>query len=231
MFLGSGGPDFFNDQLYPAMLDTGVISSTDDIGPMLIRSPVDDKTFVMPEEVDFWAVSFFSHDLSDEKYERILDYWEWFAGEDGRAWYWAGIPDVDYKRISDEKIELLWERAADGRWINPYEDTLPTYLASVPRGYLPYSDMVNRAGYDTYAPVIDLLTNSPDYKVVRKWAWELYTFDGPLYSQFGDFRSQEIEFVRQVIAGSEDVDAAIDRWLREMEPRWRPVAEELNKNL
>lgn len=230
IYMGEGGADFYNNQLYPVMMDT-VINDVMDIGPLLILSPADNTSFHLSEEVEYWSFSMFRHGLNDERYYRMLDYWEYLTTEEARAWYWAGIPDVDYRKVSDTDIELLWNKTADGRWINPYGETEPWFARSVPRMYFPYESMVDRAGYDSAAPMINFIKTSSNYSVIEKWSWDLINFNGPLYAQFGDFRTNETEFVKAACTATEDIDVMIDRWLKEMEPRWRPVADELNKNL
>jgi ABC-type glycerol-3-phosphate transport system substrate-binding protein len=230
IYMGEGGADFYNNQLYPVMMDKA-ITNTMDIGPLLILSPVDNKSFHLSQEVEYWSFSMFRHGLDDGPYKRMLDFWEYLTTEEARAWYWAGIPDVDYKRVSDTEIELLWGKTADGRWAKPYGETEPWYGRSVPRMYFPYMSMVDRAGYDSMKPMADFLKTSSVYSVIEKWSWDLINFDGPLYGQFGDFRTNELEFVKAACTATEDIDVMIDRWLKEMEPRWRPVADELNKNL
>jgi ABC-type glycerol-3-phosphate transport system substrate-binding protein len=228
MYCHNGGPSFLNSNIYPQMTTNGTIKDPQDVGPMLILSPKDNATYMLIEVEDYWSVAHFRHDLDNDKYERILDMWDWLASEDGRAWKEAGIPDVDYKRTGPTDIQLLWPKAGDGRWISPYSDFSYRY-ADPPTLSLFYQSQADQAGFISYASAIDIVQNKKYNFKIQAFDWDRARFASPLYNQFGGFQTQSEEFERQVLASSENVDTMMDRWLREMEPRWKPVADELNK--
>ncbi|GHU73412.1 hypothetical protein FACS189450_13150 [Spirochaetia bacterium] len=228
MYCHNGGPNFLNNNIYPQMTTNGVLTDVQDVGPMLILSPVDNKTYMLIEVEDYWSVAHFRHDLDDDKYERVLDLWDWIATDDGRAWKEAGVPDVDYRRTGPADIERLWPKAEDGRWISPYSDFAYRY-ADPPTLSLFYQSQVDQAGFISYKHAIDLVQNGGQYFKIQAFDWDRAKFSTPLYNQFGGFQTQGEEFERQVLASSEDVDVMLDRWLKEMEPRWKPVADELTK--
>ena len=48
---------------------------------------------------------------------------------------------------------------------------------------------------------------------------------------YGSFSSDVTAKITEIIAAGGDVDAQWDAFLAEMEPKWKPVAEELNAQL
>lgn len=59
----------------------------------------------------------------------------------------------------------------------------------------------------------------------------MQTFGGPQFSLYGTFDSDVRAKITEIIVGGGDVDAQWDAFLAEMEPKWQPVAEELNAAL
>ena len=224
MFLGQNSPSWFSTNM-TAMVETGTIESTDDVGPMMVFSPADDKTFTLVETEDYWTVSNLAYHVDDAKYERIMEMWNWNASEDGRAFQVAGIEGKDYNRVSPTEIEVLWSKTADDQWDSPYKDTgtnycTPPVLAAAP------NETTNMTGFDAFDFMHEFMATSPDY-YLSPLNWQIETFGGPQFSQFGSFGSETTEFIKTVYASSDDIDSMIDSWLAEMAPKWQPVADEL----
>ncbi len=229
MFLGNNSPSWFAG-IYQTMLDSGVIKSVDDVGPMIAFSPADGKTFTLTQTEDYWTVVNFPYSLDDEKFERIMDMWSWLWTEDGRAFRVAGIEGKDYERISDTEIKILWDKTADGVWNTPYKDT-GSNMYTPPAGVPAPNEASNMMGFDAFniaGGVHDFIKTSPDY-YVNPLNWDLNTFNGEQYSQFGAFSSDVTAKIKEIMASSEDVDKLVDAWLKEMEPKWKPVAAELDE--
>jgi putative aldouronate transport system substrate-binding protein len=225
MYLGNNSPGWFSGQ-YASWLDTGAIKSTEDLAPMIPLSPNDNKTFTLVQTEDYWSVANFAYHVDDEKYNRVMDMWEWLGSEDGRAYRIAGIEGKDYERISPTEIKILWDKDAEGNWISPYKDTANNFVTP-PAGVPGPNEGSNMTGYIAFDDIHKFMQTSPDYWVTPL-NWEQNTFGGTLFSQYGGFGSDGNDFVKRVLASSDNVDTMVDAWLVEMEPRWRPVADELN---
>jgi putative aldouronate transport system substrate-binding protein len=228
MYLGNNSPGWFSGQ-YASWLDAGTINSTEDLAPMIPLSPADNKTFTLVQTEDYWTVVHFAYHVDDEKYERIMDLWEWLGSEEGRAYKIAGIEGKDYERISDTEIKILWEKDSEGSWISPYKAPAHSYCTP-PAGVPSPNEGSNMAGHIAFEKIHGFIQTSPDYWV-NPLDWNLNTFGGELFSQYGGFGTDAGDFAKRVLASTDDVDKMIDAWLVEMEPRWRPVADELNANL
>lgn len=85
-------------------------------------------------------------------------------------------------------------------------------------------------GFDAFEEIHEYIQTSPNYKV-HPLDWEVQTFGGELYSLYGAFDSDVKSKVTELVVGGGDVDAQWDAFLAEMEPKWQPVAEELNAAL
>ena len=225
MYLGNNSPGWFSGQ-YASWLDAGSIKTTDDLAPMIPLSPADNKTFTLTQTEDYWTVVNFAYHVDDEKYDRIMTMWEWLASEDGRAYRIAGLEGKDYERVSPTEIKILWDKDAEGNWVSPYKDTANNFVTP-PAGVPGPNEGSNMTGYIAFDKIHNFIQTSADYHV-NPLNWELNTFGGEQFSQYGGFGSESGDFVKTVLAASEDVDTMIDAWLVEMEPRWRPVADELD---
>jgi hypothetical protein len=158
-----------------------------------------------------------------------MDMWEWLLSEDGRAYRIAGIEGKDYERVSPTEIKILWDKDSEGNWVSPYKDTANNF--ATPPVLIPSpNEGSNMSGFNAFKGIQDFMKTSPDYWVTPL-NWDLNTFNGKQFSQFGGFNTEATDFVKKVLASTDDIDAMVDAWLKEMEPRWRPVADELNAGL
>ncbi len=228
MFLGNNSASWFSGTCYPKMVDTGVVASSADVAPMIVYSPADNKSFWLTETEDYWTVAHLSHNVDDEKMNRILDMWDWRASEEGRIFRVAGLEGQDYEVNDDGTYTILWEKNHDGSYISPYVDTAD-YQYTPPTLTYGATETSRMDGFEVYKTIDEFMQTSSDYHV-HPMNWELQTFDGPQYSLYGAFNSDVTAKITEIIAGG-DVDAQWDAFLAEMEPKWQPIAEELNAAL
>lgn len=228
MFLGNNSPSWFNGA-FTKMLDNGIIKGTDQIAPMVVFSPKDNKSFWLTQTEDYWTVTNISHKVDDEKLNRILDMWNWLLTEDGRKFRVAGIPGKDYKDKADGTMEILWPKNPDGSYKSPYVDM--AFYEYTPPGLLRAPTETDRKeGFEAFEAIHKFMQTSPDYHV-HPLNWELNTFDGPQYSQWGSFSSDVTAKIKEVIASQDDVVTAWDAFLKEMLPKMQAVIDELNSKL
>lgn len=229
MFLGNNSPSWFSGTAYPKMVDTGVVSSVDDVAPMIVYSPVDNKSFWLTETEDYWTVSHINHGVDDEKLNRILDMWNWLASEEGRIFSVAGLEGLDYEKNDDGTYTILWDTNPDGSYISPYVDTSSNIYTPATQNPSP-NETSRMDGFEAFEAIHEFIQTSPDYHV-HPINWEQVTFGGEQYAMYGSFSSDVTAKITEIIAAGGDVDAQWDAFLAEMEPKWKPVAEELNAQL
>ncbi len=229
MFLGNNSPSWFAGTAYPKMVDTGIVSSTEDVAPMIVYSPADDKSFWLTETEDYWTVAHITHSVDDEKFTRILDMWNWLASEEGRIFQVAGLEGKDYEKNADGTYNILWNKNPDGSFISPYVDTANNMYT--PATLVPSPNETTRMdGFNAFEGIHEFIKTSPDYHV-HPLNWAVQTFGGEQFSLYGAFDSDVKAKITEIIAGGGDVDAQWDAFLVEMEPKWRPVADELTEQL
>lgn len=228
MFLGNNSPAWLNG-CYTKMLDSGIIENIDQVGPMIVFSPKDNKSFWLTQTEDYWTVSNISHNVDDEKFHRILDMWNWLLTEEGRRFRVAGIPGKDYEDKEDGTMEILWEKNPDGSYKSPYVDM--AFNEYTPPGLLQGPTETDRTeGYEAFEDIHKFMQTSSDYKV-HPLNWELNTFNGEMFMQYGAFNSDVTAKVKEILASNEDVETAWNAFLEEILPKMQPVIDELNANL
>ncbi len=211
------------------MVDTGIVSSVDDVAPMIVYSPVDNKSFWLTETEDYWTVSHINHGVDDEKLTRILDMWNWLASEEGRIFSVAGLEGLDYEKNDDGTYTILWDTNPDGSYISPYVDTASNIYTPATQNASP-NETSRMDGFEAFEAIHEFIQTSADYHV-HPINWEQVTFGGEQYAMYGSFSSDVTAKITEIIAAGGDVDAQWDAFLAEMEPKWKPVAEELNAQL
>lgn len=226
MFLGNNSPSWFNGT-YVGMED--VIASKDDIAPMVVLSPVDGKGFWLTQTEDYWTASHIPHNVDDEKYERILTMWDWQASEEGRIFKVAGLEGKDYEKNADGTYTILWEQNEDGSYISPYADTASNiYTPST--GVPAPNETTDMSGFNAFEDIHAFMQTSPDFHV-HMLNWDIVTFAGEQYSTYGAFSTDVNAKITELIVNGGDVDAQWDAFLAEMQPKWQPVADEINAAL
>jgi putative aldouronate transport system substrate-binding protein len=230
MFLGNNSPGWFNGA-YTTMLNSNAIASTDQVAPMIILSPKDNKSFWLTQTEDYWTVANISHKVDDAKLTRILDMWNWLASEEGRRFQVAGIPDKDYTVVGDNMIQINWEKNPDGSYNSPYPGADYSFSQYTPATLIAGPTEADRVdGYEAFESIHKFMQTSPDYHV-HPLNWDLNTFGGSQYAQYGSFSSDITAKTKEIMAGKDDVAAAWNAYVQEMKPKFQPVIDELNANL
>jgi putative aldouronate transport system substrate-binding protein len=228
MFLGDNSPQWFTTT-FDKMLDSKIISSADQVAPMIVTSPKDNKGFWLSQSEDYWSVANISHKVSDDKMERILTMWNWLTSEDGRRFRVAGIPSIDYTDNADGTMNILWPKNDDGSYKNPYTDQL--FNEYVPAGLLAAPTETDRKeGFEAFKHIHAFMKSSPDYHV-HPLNWALGTFDGPNYVKIGTFANDTTNKVKEILASTDDVEMMWAEYLADIMPKMQPVIDELNANM
>lgn len=102
----------------------------EDIAPLVIKQA--DGRVYFQRRPDFWLGTIFNASLSDEKLERILQMWDWLAGEDGMKFTAMGIKGRDWD-MKDGKPVLYWDRIEDGTMMDPYAGQYGKFFWNVVR--------------------------------------------------------------------------------------------------
>lgn len=100
---------------------------------------------------NWYSVTLFSADASDEQVEKMLEIMDWLLSEGGTKFATYGIKDVDYTEKEDGTIELLWSKKGDGEYANKKIDAqYLRYTASIGYDIVENSPLVSQASKDAY---------------------------------------------------------------------------------
>lgn len=178
---------------------------------------------------DYWSVICFSQKISDEKFDRILEAYDWLASDEGYDFRTLGIPGVDWER-KDGETRLKWTENADGTLSYPY---------SVDGEY--WMGIGLEEGFDLYSPVftpsirkevLDIQKRklAPDSNLVP-FDYEVMFFSGPEYDRVGTMEAEIVDKLCDLLIHSGDIEKDWLAWLKSMESRYGPVEDELNRLL
>ena len=230
MYLANNSPSYFNGDPLNKMVRGGICDA-DAVAPMIVKSAVGEPYFYLLQTEDYWTVASISHNVDDEKFERILDMWDWLASEEGRIFLVAGVEGKDYEVNADGTYNILWDQDENGMYISPYQDyafniyTPATLTASPNETSVTY-------GYDLFEPVYDYMQNSGNFKC-QHIPWEVMAWDGPAYSEYGYFESDVNAQMEIIVTDSNDIDAKEEwlKWIDSISDKIKEVEDELNANL
>ena len=229
MFFGNCSPAWFNGDPLNKMVRGGIVEDDEAISPMIVLSATGDHNFYLIQSEDYWTVASIAHNVDDEKFERILDMWEWLASEEGRIFRVAGVEGKDYKVNEDGTYEILWEKDSTGAYISPYQDCAfniytPATLTASP------NETTVEYGYKLFEPIYDYMENSGNF-VAQKMPWEVMAWDGPAYSEYGYFYNDISTEISKIMVGGGDGQAQWEAFIDSMSGKLNEVLDELNANL
>ena len=229
MFFGNCSPAWFNGDPLNKMVRGGIVEDDEAISPMIVLSATGDHNFYLIQSEDYWTVASIAHNVDDEKFERILDMWEWLASEEGRIFRVAGVEGKDYKVNEDGTYEILWEKDSTGAYISPYQDCAfniytPATLTASP------NETTVEYGYKLFEPIYDYMENSGNF-VAQKMPWEVMAWDGPAYSEYGYFYNDISTEISKIMVGGGDGQAPWEAFIDSMSGKLNEVLDELNANL
>lgn len=229
MFLGNDSPAWFNGDVLNKMVRGGIVADDEAVAPMIVLSATGDHNFYLIQSEDYWTVASISHNVDDEKFERILDMWDWLASEEGRIFLVAGVEGKDYEVNADGTYNILWEKDDTGAYISPYQDyafniyTPATLTASPNETSVEY-------GYKLFEPIYDYMENSGNF-VAQEMPWEVMAWNGPEYSEYGYFYSDISTKISEILASDVDAHEAWHAFIEENSDKLQAVLDELNANL
>jgi putative aldouronate transport system substrate-binding protein len=224
MHWGSSDAGWVKDY-YDTLKAGGLINSTDDIGHILVLSPKDNKTFWLAQTEDYWSASHINHKVEDVKMERIFDIWNFMMDPDeGYPLRAFGIEGKDYSVNTDGSFKVLWEKDADGKFVNPYEGLQHNFFRTAgDNGAI--KELANADTEALFENIHNYMKTNPNYRF-HVLEWDIRAFDGPNFKKVGSYDSDMINKVKELCGNSEDVDAAWDKFIAEYLPKVQPVIDE-----
>ena len=229
MFFGNNSPGWFNGDVLNKMVRGGIVPDEDAVAPMIVLSACGDHNFYLIQSEDYWTVASIAHNVDDEKFERILDMWDWLASEEGRIFLVAGVEGKDYEVNADGTYKILWDTDDTGKYISPYQDCAfniytPATLTASP------NETTVTYGYDLFEPIYDYMENSGNF-VAQKMDLRAMAWDGPAYSEYGYFYNDISTEISKIMVSGGDAKAQWKEFVDSMSDKVQAVLDELNENL
>ncbi|MDR2514622.1 MAG: hypothetical protein LBD02_05350 [Christensenellaceae bacterium] len=100
------------------MITDGVIKERSDFGIAIVQAW--DGNWYMTQTEDYWTVTAMSHKISEEKINRVLDFWEYLHTTDGMRMRTWGREGVDFEVTGPDPVDvkILW----------PFDESLQAYI-------------------------------------------------------------------------------------------------------
>ncbi len=168
--------------------------------------------------VDYWSVSLFNKNLSDDEMDRILQIYDWMLSPEGVEMGYYGVEGKDYT-MQDGKHVLTNENA-----VNPLYD-----LASVDENFNYENDSVDERAREMSRSILERL--SGDEAELREYNYELYFFSAPNKDKYGLFYEEGKEKIKELVVNSDDIEADWSAWKDTVRDKVNLVLEELNSQL
>lgn len=197
------------------------------VAPLKLLSP-DGSIYAFQSE-DYYGLFCLNAKIEEKKMNRFLMMCDWLLSEEGQRFNQLGIEGVDYKMV-DGKPEMLWEKDANGAYMNPYIQYSDALFAMV--------KLNENSGYTsslcppaTQAAVLEQMAWYHDSRVnLQKYDYELSAFNGPLNSKY-NLGAELQDKIIQLLMTDSDIEAELRAFNKTLEPKAEKVLEEINSAL
>jgi len=212
------------------MLRDGIIADRSDFGIAIVAGW--DGNWYMTQTEDYWTVTAISHKMSEEKINRILDYWEYLFTQEGYQMRNYGREGVDYNVLSEDinDVELLWPYdEAAGDFVSPFANKYEYWEGNganngrtiVPPRTPQYQFEERTRLWNTFA--------ASDNKVVKGFDYDVAFGSAPNKDINGSFGMRAKEKLVELLPQRNiDIEAKWDEFVAQMMPEVQLVLDELN---
>ncbi len=213
------------------MMRSGAIQKREDFGIAIVLGW--DGTWYMTQTEDYWTVTAMSHKITQDKVDRILDFWEYLQTKEGRQMRQWGKEGVDYEVIGDglADVKLNWEfDDAIQSYINPFTNVHEFNEAngSENQRSIIGPDAV-KYQYDERDRLWATFASGKVPTAVKMFDFDVSFGAAPNKDKFGSFGQDAKERLVTLIAQPNiDIETEWDKVVEDMMPRVQLVLDELN---
>ncbi|ANW98250.1 ABC transporter substrate-binding protein [Thermoclostridium stercorarium subsp. thermolacticum DSM 2910] len=184
-----------------------------------------DGKYHHPEVINFWTANIFSPDMDDEKFERIMDIFDYSCTQEGQYIIRMGIKGVDWEETSDGGFRTLMP---EGQTVDSkYPSIMPLYI-----NMLILSDdfdMINPSYPESYRNrtkrQYELRSKLSDSTTLVHTDWTSYFHDSPAKRKVAfDYATE----YAQLILKEGSIEENWKAWVKEKMQVVQPVLDELN---
>lgn len=199
------------EDLYPNM------DVYDAVRPMYVKAP--NGKLWGQTAVDYWGISVFNKNLSDDELDRILQIYDWMISPEGLELDKYGVEGEDFTLAEDGKHILAEPEAT-----NPI-----AAVACINEVFNYENDAVDDRAKKMSREIVDKL--SGDDAELREYDYALYFFSAPNKDQYGLFYEEGKEKIKELIVTSDNIEADWEKWKDSVRDKVNLVLEELNTQL
>ena len=198
--------------------------NANNIGLAAIES--DDGVVQANETDNYWSVSFFSPNLSDEVFARLLELMDWACTEEGELTIMVGLKDKAWTYNEDGSIKILLE-ADDSGAFKSSQDVYNSFQLFRGIGALADDYSFINPGFDTAVvqSILDVFAAKRTGKMNRiDYNYKFFASDAK--ADYSVDIASELTYL--IITKDIDVDAEIAKFVSDNQGVWQPVVDDLN---
>jgi putative aldouronate transport system substrate-binding protein len=188
----------------------------------------EDGRYHKMEATNFWSCAVFSPQLSDEKFERIMDLFDYVTSPEGQQVVRYGFENEDYTVNSDGSYNILLDE--NTTIMDKYPACYPIFAAMVilEDDFMMVDPAYPKKYRDMSWHMYNVKAGYFDDKTPTRIDWDIYFYDSPSYRKTSF--DLETEYAELILMDG-DLETNWRNWIAEKAPLIDPVLEELNANL
>lgn len=155
---------------------------------MKVKGP--DNKYALEGTDNWFSMTLFNHDISDNKMHKILDILDYLLGTEGTKLAVYGLKGYDYTEDSDGTIALTengWPKGDDGNYVEKSNGAkYLRYLATLGNDYSSFDPLTDQAAYkilNGWADDMDKAASAGDLRVIKEKS-EVMWLSSDLKDQF-----------------------------------------------
>jgi len=180
------------------------------------------------EIMNYWSASIFNPNIDDKKLDRILTLYDYIATPEGQKLINLGIEGKDYTENGGQ-ITITREKDEFGNFkhISKIHPSVGYFYTKV---VLPDDWAINDPSIPeiTRNQVITLFKEKQKIENLSRIDYDLTFFSAPNYDKFN---INVTDAITEIILSGKDIEQAWEEWKRTVEPKVKPVLEEINNAL
>lgn len=184
-----------------------------------------DGKYHAPQLINFWTANIFSPNMEDEKFNRIMDIFDYSASEEGQLSIRLGIEGTDWERAEDGTVTSFLPEGS--RLDEKYPSVTPLYtnMFILSDDFDLVSPLMPQAYRETTARQYELRSTQSDETTLVPTDWTTYFQDSPSRRKVAfDYPTEYAQLILQ----EGDLEANWQAWVDEKMSLVQPVLDELD---
>lgn len=219
--------------------DKGKVADPSQALGILIVKGIDGKVPAVPM-AEYWSAYALNGEMDDKKMDRFLQIQDYIMNPDNLPREAFGVEGTDWEKSADGKITVKWPKNAAGEYEFTKEngkDYIPDGVNIVLKWFKLEGDTHFLPDYPYYEQwQRDLFVNAQKAKeaagvTMAPIDYQLDFFSAPNKDKFGSFTKEVFDEITNIVVKGKDVDQEWQNWLSKMEPKVKPILDEINEGV